>query len=213
MSQTYPNLKSKLRTIPNFTDLEKFCPPKENTFRTDRPRVLVAGRVVPVKNVLFFLDAIKLLVDRSYFFCVHWFGSQEDRNYYEQCLKKVKKLNLDNYVSFHPPIEKIQEEYYKADLLCLPSLYEGNPNSVCEAMASGLPVLCSDVSDNRKIVEEGSNGFLFDPTSPEDIARAFEKFFSLSPEEKMKMGRMSRILAEQKFSKIKFLKNYQSLLN
>lgn len=211
--KNYPNLKYKLKTIINFIDLKHFYPSIEEKYKKNFLNILVAARVAPQKNVLCFLDAVKLLAEHPVNFKISWFGCQKNSNYYELCLEKVKKMNLNNYISFYPPTDQIEKEYQKADLLCLPSLYEGCPNAVCEAMASGVPISCSDVSDNSRIVEEGRNGFLFDPTSPEDIARAFEKFFSLSTEEKMMMGKASRLLAEQKFSKEKFLKSYEFLIN
>jgi glycosyltransferase involved in cell wall biosynthesis len=133
---------------------------------------------------LCFLDAIKLLVERSVSFKVSWFGHTQSKAYYQQCLSKVQDLNLREYISFYPPIERIEEEYRKVDLFCLPSLYEGTPNCVCEAMASGLPIVCSDVCDNSRIVENGQNGFLYDPNS-QKISQAVENLLNFLREQKI----------------------------
>lgn len=57
------------------------------------------------------------------------------------------------------PNQSIEVEYRKADVFCLPSLYEGYPNVVAEAMSCGLPILCSNVCENPYIVEEGAMAF------------------------------------------------------
>lgn len=213
ITRRYPYLSNKLKTIVNFTDLERFHPPSQEKNESDILDILVVARVAPQKNVLCFLDAIKLLVERSVSFKVSWFGHTQSKAYYQQCLSKVQDLNLREYISFYPPIERIEEEYRKVDLFCLPSLYEGTPNCVCEAMASGLPIVCSDICDNSRIVENGQNGFLFDPNSPEDIVSAVKKFAELSSKQKIEMGRKSRMLAEKKFLKDKFFRDYLALLD
>ena len=78
--------------------------------------------------------------------------------------------------------------YQKVDLFCLPSIIEGFPNVICEAMASGLPVICSNVCDNPFIVKSQENGFLFKPEDPTDIADNLIKAISLSEREKEIMG-------------------------
>ena len=50
-----------------------------------------------------------------------------------------------------------------------PSLYEGLPNVVCEALAAGMPVLVSNVCDHPLLVADGERGFLFDPADPGSI--------------------------------------------
>lgn len=56
--------------------------------------------------------------------------------------------------------EDVQQIYKAADIFCLPSYREGLSASVMEAMASGLPVICSDIRGNRDLVKSHSGGFL-----------------------------------------------------
>lgn len=83
--------------------------------------------------------------------------------------------------------------------MTLPSFSEGLPNAVCEGMALGKPILMSAVCDAGNLVQEGINGFLFDPHSPESIADAIARFVKLTPEERDRMGRASRAKAEVLF--------------
>ena len=106
----------------------------------------------------------------------------------------------------------IKEVYQDADYFCLPSFYEGTPNVICEAMACGLPVVCSDVSDNSRYVKEGENGFLFDPNDTSSIVSAFERIFVLSTEDNDSFRFRSRKIAEQKLSKEVFINSYIKLI-
>ena len=122
-------------------------------------------------------------------------------------------LNIADYLTLHDPNQKIEEEYRKSDIFCLPSLYEGYPNVVAEAMSCGLPVICSNVYENPYIVEEGVNGFLFNPEDPSDIARAIRQMTSLSIEEREQMGRRNRQLCLERNTEEAFLLAYEQLMN
>ena len=58
-----------------------------------------------------------------------------------------------------------------ADIFVFPSFHEGMPVSALEAMACGLPVICSQIRGNVDIVEEGENGYLFAPADSDALSR------------------------------------------
>lgn len=97
-------------------------------------------------------------------------------------------------------------------MFCLPSLFEGYPNVVAEAMSCGLPILCSNVYENPYIVEEGVNGLLFDPNKPKDIAGAISKMVGLSHGERQDMGKRNRQLCLERNTEDAFLKSYLDLI-
>ena len=206
----YKRLMKKVRVITNFVDTEVFKP--KGSIENLSLRILCVGRVFPQKNVYRFLDSVKLLKERGYSFRMDWFGNHSGQ-YAEQCISKIKELKIEDLFVFHDTSLDIIEEYQNSDVLCLPSLYEGFPNVVCEAMSCGLPVLCGRVCDNPRIVTDGENGFLFDPLDVNDIADKIQHFFSLSEEERKEMGRRNRNKAIELFSKDVFLNRYQELLN
>lgn len=95
---------------------------------------------------------------------------------------------------------------------CLPSLYEGFPNALCEAMSCGLPIVASNICDNPDIVEDGVNGFLFDPLSIVDIADKIELLFKLDNESIIQMRKLNRLKSEDLFSEKKFIEKYINLI-
>ena len=79
-------------------------------------------------------------------------------------------------------------------------------------MSCGLPILCSNVYENPYIVEEGVNGFLFDPKKPEAIANAIKKMVRLSYENRQEMGKRNRQLCLKRNTEEAFLKSYVELI-
>src|SRR2546427_8878734 len=89
------------------------------------------------------------------------------------------------------------------------SVYEGLPNVVCEAMACGLPVVLSDVSDHRKMVEEGRTGFLCSPHEAGSIADALQSIIRLPEGPRRAMGKLARKAAEDQFNRERLIEEYE----
>jgi glycosyltransferase involved in cell wall biosynthesis len=106
----------------------------------------------------------------------------------------------------------IPELLHRYDALILPSLWEGLPNVVCEALAAGLPVLASDVSDNARLVQHGVTGFIFDPKQPDAIANAISQFAVLDQDTRARFGRAARAFAEKELSLAACTTAYERLL-
>lgn len=202
----YPKFKGKIRTITNFIDTELFKP-KEDDKAWSLSHLLCVARIAPQKNVLKFLDAIKILKDKGLCFHFDWFGLKNEE-YYNKCENKRLELGLEDYITFHDAVTDILVEYHNADALVLPSLYEGFPNAICEAMSCGLPILCSNICDNKIIVRENVNGLLFNPTSAIDMAEVMEIFLTMTESEQRKMSLQSRTFALKDFSKEVFINKY-----
>lgn len=209
INDNFPFLREKNHVIVNFVDTEHFYPIPRERGNT----IVVAATIWQSKNTLGFLYAMKILKDKGVKFHVKWFGKVKDQNsYLQECETLIEQLNLRKEVELLDKTQQIAQEYRKADYFSLPSFYEGTPNVICEAMASGLPIICSDVCDNSRYVENGSNGFLFNPNSPEDIANAIENMLDVSDQEYYSFCKNSRRKALEKLSKETFINSYLELL-
>lgn len=212
MRTHFPKLANKIVTIPNFVDLDHFIPPQERQ-RREIPEIMVAASIWASKNTLGFIDAVAALKDKGFSFHISWYGlNTKHVDYINQCKSKIEKLGVYDCIELKEKTTNIRERYQDADYFCLPSFYEGTPNVICEAMACGLPVICSDVCDNSKYVLEGENGFLFNPKDADSIVTAFERLFVLSNEEYVSFCHYSRSLAEQKLSQESFVNAYEKLI-
>ena len=205
----YPSLRDKVQTITNFVDLDVFYP-RQNKKKNSILNIIGVGRLEAQKNIGCLIKATKLVIDLGYNICVDWYGRKTSLiRKYEMMMEK---LEIENVFSFHEPTQVIHNRYQEADLFCLPSIFEGFPNVLCEAMACGLPTICSDVCDNAFIMEDGVNGYLFNPQEPQDLAGRIIQYITIPEEEKILMGKKSRELAEQKFGEDAFVDKYLKLI-
>lgn len=210
----YPFLKKKTRVITNYVDTNRFCPVAANYDKDDSVRkCIVVGRIVEQKNVIRFIEAIKLVKEIYSDFVVDWYGNPHPAEYFEKCNSIIKKYNLEEYIRFHPAVNNIEEKYKESDIFILPSIYEGFPNVLCEAMASGLPVAVSNVCDNPRIMKEGVNGVMFDPYDINAISKGIVTILSIDKASLEKMGIFSREISLSCFSENVFVENYLKLIN
>ncbi len=96
------------------------------------------------------------------------------------------------------------------DLSMLCSLREGFSNVILESMASGKPVLASNVGGNPEAIVDGLTGFLFDPQDPDALAA---KAILLLKDTQLheRMGKAARERAEKFFSKTEMVKRYENV--
>lgn len=208
----FPYLSKKVHPIINFVDVGRFTP-LETPVRNEILRIVTVARYTQQKNVLTYLKSVRMVKDMGLNVHFDWYGDKKhNAAYFAEIEKEFQQLDIADYMTLHDPNQKIEEKYRKADIFCLPSLFEGYPNVVAEAMSCGLPILCSNVYENPYIVEEGVNGFLFDPNKPEAIAEAINKMEKLTHEERLEMGKRNRQLCLKRNSEEAFLKSYVELI-
>lgn len=210
IESNYPQYKQKNRVIHNFVHTDVFKPVNKIRGNT----ILVVASVWASKNALNFISTINILKNRGLELKVKWFGLYEPRtSYMDLCLEKVKEYKIEDVIEFLPKTKNILSEYNSADYFCLPSFYEGTPNVLCEAMACGLPVICSEVCDNSLFVSEGVNGFLFNPRDVQNMADKLQQALQLTDEEYISYCVSSRNKSMSLFSEEKFLSGYLGILN
>lgn len=209
IAENFPNLRGKTRVITNCVDTETFVPAAHS--HSSVCRMVVVGRVAEQKNTLRFLAALKRLKGTGACFNVEWFGYVSEE-YFKRCEAFVETNGLAGCFHFNSPVKEIAQHYQNSDVFVLPSIYEGFPNVVCEAMSCGLPILCSNVCDNPSIVEDGKNGYLFNPFDDDDIFKCLEKFLKLSPDKWGEMGENSRRIALEKCAPDQMADKYISII-
>ena len=211
IKEHYPRLAGKALTVVNFVDTEYFHPVERS--RREVPEIVVAASIWRPKNTLGLIRAVRLMKDAGARFHVSWYGKAgSGTEYFRQCEQLIRELGVEDCISLLPKTKQIRDKYQQADYFVLPSFYEGTPNVICEAMACGLPIACSDVSDNAQYVHPGENGVLFDPRSAESIADELTRLLTIDDDEYECYCSNSRVLSIDNFSKEKYVESYIDLI-
>lgn len=211
-----PWLRGKVHVIRNALDADRFSPGLSNT-DVDRERFVFGcvGTLSDVKNPGRVVDAVEELVNRGHAeFRLDWYGRDSldpRRNVGPSVRAAVEERGLSEHIVFHGDVEDIEHAYRRCDALVHASLVEGFPNAVAEAMACGLPVLVSGVSDLPRVVDEAHNGYVFDAADAHSIADAMERMMHLDVVERRAMARRSRALAVRWFDSRRFVDDVEEL--
>lgn len=209
----FPRLMSRLRVITNMIDTEKFFPSVQNQMISehDTPVVITTARISRQKNVVGYLQALRLLRQRGVKARFVWYGAgnKEDIEYVEEVKSLLHEWELDEYITFAGRSNEISQRYREAAYFCLPSLYEGFANVLCEAMASGLICIASRVCDNPLILSRSER--LFDPNNIVDIADKMEAMLNISMDERRIESVANRERILQLCSSKVFLDSYLKL--
>lgn len=206
----YPKLARKSTVITNFVDTNMFSPSNSRNIN-DQLRIIGVGRIAPQKNIPILIEAVRSVVESGYKVRVDWYGKKFEACY-EECMKMIELYGLKEIFRFHEPFNPIVEKYRDSDLFVLPSIYEGFPNVLCEAISCGLPVVASDVCDNGRIVHNGKNGFLFPSGDIERLRDCILSFYMMNQEDREVISAENREYATQNFSATSFVRKYIHLI-
>ncbi|SMF09208.1 GT4 family glycosyltransferase PelF [Desulfovibrio gilichinskyi] len=147
---------AKIKIIPNGISLKNFLglKPEDHDYKGQTEfAVGFVGRVVPIKDVKTFLRACKIVALKIDKLKVYIMGpTEEDEEYYEECLNLVKLLHLENIVEFTGKV-KVADYLPILDVIVLTSISEAQPLVIMEANCAGVPAVASDVGSCRELLE------------------------------------------------------------
>jgi len=167
---------TRIRAIWNSADEDNFKPRSKEKARKllhlplEKKMILFVGRLVPVKGIYYLVRAMPSILRKQEAILVIAGEGAERSN-----LKRlVDMLNLEPYVLFlgNIPAEKLALYYNAADVFVLPSFIEGHSVVLLEAMASGLPIVATNVGGNSESIINEVNGFLVCPKDYHALAEA-----------------------------------------
>ena len=174
-------LSDKITVIPNgidfgqFNVLDKKSCRNELDISSDTPAILYVGRLSHEKCISSLIDAAAELSNRGHTFNLFIVGDGPLEN---ELKEQSNRLNLNNCVHFIGKVEhhEVSKWMGACDYFCLPSLREGCPNVVLEALGCGRPVIASKVGAIPDVVNKDT-GILFEPNNVTEITSAFESAF------------------------------------
>jgi glycogen synthase len=162
---------ARFTLVPGATDTERFAPADRDAMAhvSDPAVLLYHGRVDARKGVLDLLDAVALLRVDGVRVRLIVSGTGPDVG---QVAERVRELGLGGVVEQlgAVPYERAHEVYRRGQVFVSPTYAEGFSNTILEAMASGLPVVSTDVVGVRDCVRPDDNGVLVPPGDPSALA-------------------------------------------
>lgn len=129
----------------------------------------------------------------------------------------VRKMKIEKNVVFlgYVTREQLIETYQNASVHVVPSVYEGLPTVLLEAMASGLPVVATTVGGNADVISNGVNGFLVPPRSPGEMSKKIATLLD-DASLRRKIGNAARKTIEERYTWDRItdnvLRSYQEII-
>lgn len=145
------------------------------------------GELSKRKNQIILLKALAKLKDPTVKVIICGSG-----NKLEELKKIANKLGIQSQLDFKGYCTNIKEQLRRADCFVFPSLQEGLPVALMEAMSAGLPVICSDVRGNRDLIKNGEGGYLVAPKDVQGYAEAIKKL-KMSNDLCIRMGKVNQL--------------------
>lgn len=152
------------------------------------------ARLAPQKGVTYFLRAASLLKDYQVNFIVVGDGPLR-----EQLERETVELGLQDRVTFAGQRDNIPAVLPVFDIFVLPSVTEGLPLTILEAMATARPVVATTVGGIPEVIQEGKNGLLVAPRDPEALAVALAGLLA-ERERAARMGAAGKSLVQERFT-------------
>ena len=163
--------EEKLKVIPNSFDPTLFHFTRHRYNHGEPFKILYLGRINPQKGLEYLMDAAAQLKSRNRLFLIDLTG-KADAPYRNRLGKQIEKLGLKSVVSWEPPVKhtRVPGLLAQYNALILPSLWEGMPNVIMEAFASGLPVIATRIGGTKDLVVHEQTGLLADPADSSELA-------------------------------------------
>lgn len=219
----------KFEIVPLGFDLSKFQETIEEKRKSFRQRyeikdhevaIGIIGRLVPIKNHTFFLNAIqKLIGSTDQAFRVFIIGDGEEREHIENLAKTLDIAYTNEHSQHHNQvltftswIKEVDIAMAGLDIIALTSLNEGTPVSLIEASASGKPIVTTNVGGIKDVVKSDKNAYIVEKIDVEGFAHKL-KILVEHKELRDQMGLNGIEHAFSNFSHMKLVENMRTLYN
>jgi glycosyltransferase involved in cell wall biosynthesis len=147
--------------------------PEEKPFR-----LLMLGQLIRGKGHRDAILAVRSLNKEGVFIHLDIIGSAWDRSYLIELQTLISQNKLEEYIKILPPVTHPERIFRKYHILLMCSLSEAFGRVTVEALKSGIPVIASRTGGSTEIIEEGRNGFFYDPTIKDSLAQEIKKIMN-----------------------------------
>ena len=218
LSQIFCIVKvEKIKVIPLGVDVKNLLPSLSSNRKIFRDKfnvpdaaiaIGIIGRIVPIKNHLFFLQIAKLILEENkndiYFFIIGDGTTKKELINFlhanEIIFKDDENINAKAKIIFTSWLEDMMSVYHGLDIVMLTSLNEGTPLSIIEAQFCGKPVIASNVGGVRDTFKHNKSGFLIDGYDVNDYVKVLDMLIN-NPSLRKEMGEQAIDFVTNTFAK------------
>ena len=204
---------NKCKVLYNIIDQDTWKANEEYIpIKNKKTHLTVAASHRYLKNAKGLIEGINLLKEENKLkLKVSWFGRKNEDDSYKEVKTLVEKYNLTKVIQFYNPSSELPKHFGYSDVIGLFSFHEGLPNTVCEAIVMGKPVIASNISD-IPILLGNKKEVLFNPNSKIEIANALEYIISLTPNDLTEIGLENKHRANQLLNRDFIINSYLTYL-
>lgn len=187
----------KIISLVNGVGVDQFTAKSCYTLHTPA-RLIFVGRLHPQKGLDVLLKAFQQLLQQhsAGSICLQLLGEGPIRT---ELSHLAEQLDITPNVKFIGQTDQVFQFLTESDIFVLPSRAEGISNALLEAMASGLPVVVSNIPGNIDVIEHKKNGLLFDVDDPDALTRSLSSLLK-QPDLRKKLGFNARKTVENSYS-------------
>ncbi|MCU4155365.1 glycosyltransferase [Carboxylicivirga sp. A043] len=199
-------LKNKSIVVPNAIKING-----SSLYENHNEQVIIisVGRFVKAKDyqtALFSIKELTRISSKKIMYYIVGFGPEE-----QSIRDIIFKENLNDKVEIIIKPDNIEEYYKKADIYLCTSIFEGLSNSIMEALNYHLPVVATDVGDNKRLVIHNQTGFLTKKSDPVEISNHL-KYIIDNPKLGESLGKEGFKHLKANYSTDKFKERYKQLI-
>ena len=205
--------KEQIKLIPGSGINTEQFQPKVNVVGDNSMVFLLIARLIKDKGIVEYVEAIKSIRSKYPNVKFKLLGSYYEGNPSAISEDEVNRWVEDGTVEYLGYTDAVLEEIQKSDCIVLPSYREGLSRVLLEGASMSKPIITTDVTGCRDVVDDEVNGYLVSVRDSNSLAVAMEKMIALSDIERIEMGKRGRAKVINEFDEKIVIKHYMDVIS
>lgn len=179
----------------------------------DSINLVMLANFYPLKDHFTAVQAIKILIEDYALddLKLYLFGYSPDIIRLNGIKALIYDLGLSEYIIIDTPVENVEHVLKQCEIGLLITDGEGTSNTLLDYMANKLPIVATNIQENKDVLSEKNHRFLSQPGNPKDLAIKIKEMLKIGNEEKEHLLEDNYLLIKEKFTVKSMVENYKDL--